>query len=319
MGKGKVQLKKKPLKKKKDSDEEDSPYDPDQSKKNRKKRKAAPAGIIPRNVRARKLSAESQKEIEGKKKQDDVEKSPVAETQKETPKLNEDDDYVEITGVKFASPKQFHQDIPGSSQLKADDFNLDFESFGGATGNFFDDMPEGEGDMFNDQVVKDLVQRVKALEKDKAEAEAERNKLKKKIDELIDSNNNFIDALVVKDNRMKKMKEDIEDNAQVVENLTSEIASLNVKVQDLQNINQTLNQLLNEMNEASSNEMNAMKLELEAMKADKVMKDQQLQMLTAVVETYLKLNLHEAFDQIDVLRTNERRQKRERQMAEELL
>ncbi|MFS7903162.1 hypothetical protein Hanom_Chr01g00020761 [Helianthus anomalus] len=83
LGKGKVQLKKKPLKKRKDSDEEDSPYEPDQSKKNRKKRKAAPAGVIPRNVRARKLSAESQKELEGKKKQDDVEKSPAAEIPKE--------------------------------------------------------------------------------------------------------------------------------------------------------------------------------------------------------------------------------------------
>ncbi|MFS7966374.1 hypothetical protein Hanom_Chr09g00773011 [Helianthus anomalus] len=39
-----------------------------------------------------------------------------------------------------------------------------------------------------------------------------------------------------------------------------------------------------------------MKLEMEAMKVDKVMKDQQLQMLTAVVETHLKLNIHEAFD-----------------------
>ncbi|KAF5795536.1 putative transcription factor bZIP family [Helianthus annuus] len=322
VGKGKVQLKKKPSKKRKDSDEEDSPYDPDLSKKNRKKRKAAPAGVIPRNVRARKLSAESQKEIEGKKKQDDVEKSHTVETPKEIPtveskKLNEDDDYVEITGVKFASPKPVLQDIPESSQPKAEDFNLDFDSFGGATGNFFDDMPEGESDIFNDQVVKYLVQRVKALEKEKVEAEAERNKLKKKIDELIDSNNNFVDALVVKENRMKKMKEDIEDNAQVVDTLTSEIASLNAKVKDLQNINQTLNQLLNEMNEASANEMKAMKLEMEAMKADKVMKDQQLQMLTAVVETHLKLNIHEAFDQIDIIKANERRQERERQIAEE--
>ncbi|KAJ0532524.1 putative transcription factor bZIP family [Helianthus annuus] len=297
MGKGMVQLKKKPLKKKKDSDEEDSPYDPDQSKKNRKSVKLL-------------LRVE------------DVEKSPAAETQKETPivetpKLNQDDDYVEITGVKFASPKPIHQDIPGSSQLKADDFNLDFESFGGATGNFFDDMPEDEGDMFHDQVVKDLIERVKAVEKEKAENEAERNKLKKKIDELVDSNNNFVDALVVKENRMKKMKEDIEDNAEVVSTLTNEIASLNAKVKDLQNINQTLNQLLNEMNEASANEMKAMKLEMEAMKADKVMKDQQLEMLTAVVETHLKLNIHEAFDQVDVIKANERRQERERQLAEE--
>ncbi|MFS7968021.1 hypothetical protein Hanom_Chr09g00792671 [Helianthus anomalus] len=115
---------------------------------------------------------------------------------------------------------------------------------------------------------------------------------------------------------MKKMKEDIDDNVQVVENLTSEIASLNVKVQDLQNINQTLNQLVNEMNEASANEMIALKLEMEAMKADKVMKDQQLQMLTAVVETHLKLNIHEAFDQVDIIKANERRQERERQLAE---
>ncbi|MFS7915703.1 putative transcription factor bZIP family [Helianthus anomalus] len=322
VGKGKVQLKKKPSKKRKDSDEEDSPYDPDQSKKNRKKRKAAPAGVIPRNVRARKLSAESQKEIEGKKKQDDVEKSHTVETPKEIPtveskKLNEDDDYVDITGVKFASPKPVHQNIPESSQPKVEDFNLDFDVLGGGTGNFFDDMPEGDNDIFNDQVVKELAQRVKALEKEKVEAEAERKKLKGKIDELIESNNNFVDALVVKENRMKKMPEAIDDNTQVVDALSSEISSLNAKVKDLQNINQTLNQLLNEMNEASSNEMKAMKLEMEAMKADKVMKDQQLQMLTAVVETHLKLNIHEAFDQVDVIRANERRQERERQMAEE--
>ncbi|KAF5757144.1 hypothetical protein HanXRQr2_Chr17g0823171 [Helianthus annuus] len=178
-------------------------------------------------------------------------------------------------------------------------------------------MPEGEGDMFHDQVVKDLVERVKALEKEKAENEAERNKLKKKIDELVDSNNDFVDALVVKDKRIKEMKEDIKDNVEVVSTLTDEIASLNAKVKDLQNIKQTWNQLLNEMNEASANEMKAMKLEMEAMKADKVMKDQQLQMLTAVIETHLKLNIHEAFDQVDIIKANERRQERERQLAEE--
>ncbi|KAJ0646528.1 hypothetical protein HanOQP8_Chr16g0636211 [Helianthus annuus] len=321
MGKGKVQLKKKPLKRKKDSDDEDSPYNPEESKKNRKKRKAAPAGTIPRNVRAKKQSAESQKEIEGKKKQDSVEKSPAAEIPKETPtaetpKLNQDNDYVEITGVKFASQTSVH-DIGESSQPKTDDFNLDFEGFGGATGNFFDDIPEGEGDMFHDQMVKELVEKVKVLEKEKVENEAERNKLKKKIDELVDLHNDMVDALVTKDNKMKEMKEDIKDNAEVVSTLTDEVASLNAKVKDLQNINQTLNQLLNEMNEASANEMKAMKLEMEAMKADKVMKDQQLEMLTAVVEAHLKLNIHEAFDQVDIIKANERRQERERQLAEE--
>ncbi|KAJ0509333.1 hypothetical protein HanIR_Chr11g0527661 [Helianthus annuus] len=71
------------------------------------------------------------------------------------------------------------------------------------------------------------------------------------------------------------------------------------------------------MSEASSNEMKAMKLEMEAMKADKVMKDQQLQMPVIVVESHLKMNIHAAFDEIDVIRANERRLERERQMAEE--
>ncbi|KAJ0657261.1 hypothetical protein HanLR1_Chr14g0545011 [Helianthus annuus] len=174
VGKGKVQLKKRQLKKRKGSDDEDSPYNPEESQKNRKKRKAAPAGNIPRNVRAKKQTAESQQEREGKKKQDTVEKSPAAETSKETSTaeiLKEtrttDDDYVEITGVKFASQTSDLHDAPGSSQLKTDPFNLDFEGFGDATGNFFYDMPEGEGDMFHDQIVKDLVEKVKVLEKRK--------------------------------------------------------------------------------------------------------------------------------------------------------
>ncbi|MFS7966309.1 hypothetical protein Hanom_Chr09g00772321 [Helianthus anomalus] len=63
--------------------------------------------------------------------------------------------------------------------------------------------------------------------------------------------------------------------------------------------------------------MKAMKLEMEAMKADKVMKDQQLEVLTAVVETHQKLNIQEAFDQVDIIKANERRQERERLLAEE--
>ncbi|MFS7968760.1 hypothetical protein Hanom_Chr09g00801311 [Helianthus anomalus] len=71
------------------------------------------------------------------------------------------------------------------------------------------------------------------------------------------------------------------------------------------------------MSEASSNEMKAMKLEMEAMKADKVMKDQQLQMLVVVVESHLKMNIHAAFEEIDVIKANERRMERERRLAEE--
>ncbi|KAM0056062.1 hypothetical protein Hdeb2414_s0006g00213661 [Helianthus debilis subsp. tardiflorus] len=324
VGKGKVQLKKRPSKKRKNSDDDDSPYIPEDSQKNRKKRKAARTGDIPRIVRAKKQNSESQKEREGKKKQDFVETSPVVEIQKETPSKEipketqtSRDDYVEITGVKSAKQTSDLHDIPEPSQRKTDHFNLDFDSFGGATGDFFKDMPEGEGDLFHDQKVKELDEKVKTLEKEKAENEAKQIKLKEKIVELEKRHEDILDALFTKDEKLKEMKEDIKDNAEVVSMLTDEIGVLNAKVKDLQNINQTLNQLLNEMNEASSNEMKAMKLEMEAMKADKVMKDKQLEILTAVIEAHLKVNIHEAFDQIDIIKANERRQERERQLAEE--
>ncbi|MFS7935035.1 hypothetical protein Hanom_Chr05g00398691 [Helianthus anomalus] len=330
VGKGKVQLKKRPSKKQKGSDEEDYPYDPEKSKRQRKKRKAAPVGVIPRNVRSKKSGAESQKDKEGNAAQHvqkekspsvDVPKEPEVKTKQvpvvETEKKTDDDDYVEITGFRAASPKPAQQEIPQSSRQKVEDFNFDFDNIGSATSIFSEDMPEGESDMFNDQAVKDLTKKVKELEKEKMKAEEERDMLKSEIDELMKDHDKIVAALVEKEKRMNQMKDDVEGNSKEFDSLTQEISSLNAKIKDLENVNQTLNQLLNEMNEASSNEMKAMKLEMEAIKADKVMKDQQLQMLVAVVESHLKMNIHAAFYEIDVMRANERRLEHERQMAEE--
>ncbi|MFS7988342.1 hypothetical protein Hanom_Chr11g01033691 [Helianthus anomalus] len=177
------------------------------------KRKAAPAGVIPRSVRAKKSGAESQKEIEGKKKQDEVEKTPSVEIQKEVPivetkKSNDDDDYVEITGFKPASPKPVQQDIPGSSQQK-DDFSFYFDDFGTATGIFSEDMPEGDSDMFNDQAVKELIQKVKDLEKKKAKAELERNELRSQVEDLMAAHNKVVATLVEKESKMNKMKDEL--------------------------------------------------------------------------------------------------------------
>ncbi|XP_022024063.1 cilia- and flagella-associated protein 58-like [Helianthus annuus] len=308
VGKGKVQLKKRPSKKQKGSDEEDSPYDPEKSKKKRKKQKAAPVGIIPRNVRSKKSGAETQKDKEGKAAQHvqkekspsvDVPKEPEVKT-KEVPVVvteEKTNDEVEITGFRAASPKPVQQDIPQSSHQKVEDFNFDFDNIGSA--------------------VKELIKKVNELEKEKAKAEEERDMLKSQINDLMEAHNKVVAALVEKEKRMNQMKDDVEGNSKVFDSLTQEISSLNAKIKDLENVNQTLNQLFNEMSEASSNEMKAMKLEMEAMKADKVMKDQQLQMLVAVVESHLKMNIHAAFDEIDVIRANERRLERERQIAEE--
>ncbi|MFS7921694.1 hypothetical protein Hanom_Chr03g00239941 [Helianthus anomalus] len=124
LGRGKAQLKKKPTKKQKASDEEDSSYEPDEPKKQIKKGKAVQAGVIPRRVRAKKSGAEPPKDKGGKKekhlqklkvheaekiqsveipKEPEVQnvEVPVVEVQKKT---GGDDDYVEITGYKVATP-----------------------------------------------------------------------------------------------------------------------------------------------------------------------------------------------------------------------
>ncbi|MFS8002626.1 hypothetical protein Hanom_Chr13g01204301 [Helianthus anomalus] len=63
--------------------------------------------------------------------------------------------------------------------------------------------------------------------------------------------------------------------------------------------------------------MKSMKLEMEAMKADKAMKDEQLNMLYTVVESHLTIDVHAAFNNIEVKRAEESRFERERKLAEE--
>ncbi|MFS7909887.1 hypothetical protein Hanom_Chr02g00099891 [Helianthus anomalus] len=116
---------------------------------------------------------------------------------------------------------------------------------------------------------------------------------------------------------MNRMKNEAHDNSKVFKLLTEEISSLNVKIKNLEDVNQTLNQLLSEMSEASSNEMKAMKLEMEAMKANKVMKDNQLSILTTIIESHLKVDIHTAFNEVEVKRAEEHRVERERLLAQE--
>ncbi|MFS7950450.1 hypothetical protein Hanom_Chr07g00583331 [Helianthus anomalus] len=71
------------------------------------------------------------------------------------------------------------------------------------------------------------------------------------------------------------------------------------------------------MSEASSNEMEVIKLEMEAMKADKIMKDNKLSMLTAIIESHLKVDIHTGFNKVELKRAEERRVERERLLAQE--
>ncbi|MFS7888905.1 hypothetical protein Hanom_Chr00s000002g01600521 [Helianthus anomalus] len=225
----------------------------------------------------------------------------------------------QITGYKAATPPPPPppQDQPESSHQKDTSFDYLFERLPTATGIYKEDTPEEDYDMFNNEAVKELIKKVAELEKEKAKAEAERDVFKRQIEELMKAHDEARMVLIDQEETKKKMKDDVHDNSQLFKLLSAEISTLNVKIKNLQNVNQTLNQLLSEMSEASSNEMKVMKLEMEAMKADKVMKDNQLNMLYAVIQSHLKIDVHAAFNKIDVKRVEERIIQRERELAQE--
>ncbi|MFS7929348.1 putative transcription factor bZIP family [Helianthus anomalus] len=196
LGRRKAQLKKKPLRKKKTSDEEDSSYEPDEPKKQLKKRKAVQAGVIPRNVRAKKAGAEPSKEKGGKKAKH-VQKSRVLEAEKtQSKRTGDDDDYVEITGFTTVTPRPPPQDKPESSQQKETSSDYIFEGLPTATGIFTEDIPEDDYDMFNNEAVQELLQKVNKLEKEKAKTEAEHDILKKQVDQLMKAHDQVRSVLI---------------------------------------------------------------------------------------------------------------------------
>ncbi|KAJ0742569.1 hypothetical protein HanPI659440_Chr10g0365671 [Helianthus annuus] len=346
LGHGKAQLKKKPTKKKKGSDEEDSTYTPsvDERKKLRIKRKAVQTGVIPRNVRARKGGASMLESQAGKSekhvatlkvheaekiqsvevpKEPEVQSVPEVEGQKQA---GDGDDYVEITGFKAATPPppppppqdQPIPEAPKSSRSKNKDFSNLFGDLPHATGVYKDDFGlDDDFDVFNNAAVKELQKKVGELEKEKAKAEAERDVLKKQVEELSKVNEEIKTVMIKQQEKLMKLEDGVHDNSQLFEILSAENVEMRQKMKNLHEINQTLNQLLSEINEASLNEMKAMKLEMEAMKADKVVKDEQLNMLYTVMESHRNIDGHAAFNNTEVKRAEERRIERERDLAQE--
>ncbi|MFS7967744.1 hypothetical protein Hanom_Chr09g00789391 [Helianthus anomalus] len=258
LGRGKAQLNKKPTKKQKASDEEDSSYEPDEPKKQIKKRKAVQAGMIPRRVRAKNSGAEPPKD-KGGKKEKHIQKSKIHEAEKK--KTGGDDDYVEITGYKAATPpRPPPQDHPESSHPKDTKFDYIFEGLPTAIGIYTEDIPEDDYNMFNNEAVNELLKKVADLEKAKAKAEKERDILKQQVEQLMKAHDEIRLVLIDQEETLNKMKNEAHDNSKVFELLTAEISSLNVKIKNLEDVNQIVNQLLSEMSEASSNEMKVIKL-----------------------------------------------------------
>ncbi|MFS7978953.1 hypothetical protein Hanom_Chr10g00921581 [Helianthus anomalus] len=134
--------------------------------------------------------------------------------------------------------------------------------------------------------------------------------MKKQVEEMKKVNNEIKSVMIKQQEKLKKVKDGNHDSSQLFEILSAENVEMREKTKSMNEINVTLNQLLSEINEASPNEMKVMKLEMEAMKADKVMKDEQLFMIYSVIESHLKIDVHAAFNEIEVKRAEERRLER---------
>ncbi|XP_021985722.1 glutamic acid-rich protein-like [Helianthus annuus] len=231
-----------------------------------------------------------------------------------------DDDYVEVRDAT-PSPPPTDQAIPEigeSSQQKKTTLPDLFEGFPNIRGELKDDFILGdEFDMFHDGSVKALEKKVSILEKEKAKAEADRDELKKQLEELIIENAEIKKVMIKQAKKLKKMEDDVSDNAQLFELLSADFAEMEVKNKKLNDITKTLNQMINELHEASANEFNTMKLEMGAMKADKAVKDEQLNMLYTVMESHLGINVQDIYNNLEIQRVEERRIERERRLDEE--
>ncbi|XP_021986071.1 uncharacterized protein LOC110882328 [Helianthus annuus] len=294
IGHGKVMLKKKPQKKRKGSDEEDSTYTPtaEEKKELRTKRKAVQSGVIPRNPEKPEAVKEQNIEV--------PEVQSVEKPEAEKEKAPESPDYVRI--------EKKGADDAETSRPKKNVLPDQFEGFPNVRGEFTDDiLPDEDYDMFHDETVKDLKKKVSILKKEKAKAEADRDELKKQLEELSKANEEIKTVVVKYAKKIKMLGEDVDDNAKLFEQLSLEITDLHLKNKNLNETNQTLHQMLQKLHEASASEIKLLKLEIEALRADKILKDEQLNMLYIVMEHHLGINVQSVYNSLEIQRVEERR------------
>ncbi|MFS7948059.1 hypothetical protein Hanom_Chr06g00555521 [Helianthus anomalus] len=170
--------------------------------------------------------------------------------------------------------------------------------------------------MFHDATIKDLSKKVSLLEKEKAKVEAERDKLKKHLEMTIEVNEEMKSIVNDHAKSINILVEYLDDNAKLFDQLFAELSEVNVKYANINETNQTLHQMLDDLHEASSNEIKVLKSEIEALRADKAVKDEQLNMLYTVMEHQLGTNVQVVYNNLEIQRVEERRAQREKELAE---
>ncbi|MFS8034014.1 hypothetical protein Hanom_Chr17g01576221 [Helianthus anomalus] len=330
LGIGKIKLKLKPQKKKKGSDEEDATYIAtlEEKKKVNRKRRAISTSVIPRSVRARKGATtmpeiQSVKALEVEKHVEstsipDVEKDQNAEKpeveSKKAPESSifervekNDEDEVEFMGERPSTPPP----PPANPTIHIPDDPKEPSSAKKATTlsssqgfpTFPDNLGPGPislddvGDLFNEGKINLLTKRVSLLEKAKAKEEAERDDLKAKLK-----------AVKAENVELKKV---------VIDQITEEFVEENAKYETMNETNKTLHQMIGELHESSSNENKILRQEIEALREDKAVKDEQLNMFYTVMEYKLGIYVQVVYNELEIERVEARRVQREKELAKE--
>ncbi|MFS7960753.1 hypothetical protein Hanom_Chr08g00706721 [Helianthus anomalus] len=88
------------------------------------------------------------------------------------------------------------------------------------------------------------------LKKEKAKVEAERDALKKHIEELMKVSDEIRMVLIDQEEKLNKMEDHVEDNTKLFDAMQEEISDMDKKLAKMNDLNQTLNQLISELHEA---------------------------------------------------------------------
>ncbi|KAJ0883531.1 putative transcription factor bZIP family [Helianthus annuus] len=158
------------------------------------------------------------------------------------------------------------------------------------------------GDLFNEGKINVLTKKVSLLEKAKAKAEAEHDELKEKLEKMKAENVELKKAVNDHADRIDELTDDYEDQAKVIDRITAEFDEVNEKYELLSETNKTLHQMIGEMNESLSNENKVLRQEIEALRANKAIKDDQLNMLYTVMEHKLGINVQAVYNDLEIER-----------------
>ncbi|MFS7929111.1 hypothetical protein Hanom_Chr04g00328671 [Helianthus anomalus] len=215
------------------------------------------------------------------------------------------------------TPEEQPKKVEDPSSAKKATTSSSSHGFPKVIGEYPEDLPEGDFDILNEGKLNMLTKKVIILEKVKAKAEAEREEAKEKLEAVKVENVALKKDLEDHAEVIDQLSEELEEHAKVIDRITEEFDEVNAKYETVNETNKTLHQMIGELHESTSNENEVLRKEVEALRADKVIKDEQLNMLYTVIEHKLGFNVQAVFDKLDIQKVEARRVEREKRLAEE--